>query len=83
MVFYVKVVFLEKTASYPIVVKGDINGDGKINSADPLSIQKHIIRTARLKDAYLEAADINEDGRINSLDVLYTQKHIVGSYKIG
>ena len=73
----------KKTASYQIVVKGDINGDGKINSADPLSIQKHIIGTARLKDAYLEAADINEDGRINSLDVLYTQKHIIGSYKIG
>ena len=72
----------EKLSEYSIVVRGDTNGDGKINSADALAIQKHIVESRELKNAYLDAADINEDGRVNSLDVLYVQKHIVGSYTI-
>ena len=63
-------------------MRGDTNGDGKINSADALAIQKHIVESRELKKAYLDAADINRDGRVNSLDVLYVQKHIVGSYTI-
>ncbi len=70
------------TSQYQIVVRGDINGDGKINSADALAIQRHIVESRIIKDAYLAAADINQDGRVNSLDVLYVQKHIVGSYTI-
>lgn len=72
----------EKLSEYSIVVRGDTNGDGKINSADALAIQKHIVESRELKNAYLDAADINRDGRVNSLDVLYVQKHIVGSYTI-
>ena len=72
-----------KTVSeYAIAVKGDTNGDGKINSADALAIQRHIVESRPLKGSYLDAADINRDGRVNSLDVLYVQKHIVGSYTI-
>ena len=72
----------EKLSEYSIVVRGDTNGDGKINSADALAIQKHIVESRELKNAYLDAADINGDVRVNSLDVLYVQKHIVGSYTI-
>ena len=72
----------EKLSEYSIVVRGDTNGDGKINSADALAIQKHIVESRELKNSYLDAADINRDGRVNSLDVLYVQKHIVGSYTI-
>lgn len=72
----------ETVCEYSIAVTGDTNGDGKINSADALAIQKHIVESRELKNAYLDAADINRDGRVNSLDVLYVQKHIVGSYTI-
>ena len=69
-------------SEYKVLIKGDINGDGKTNSADALAVQRHIVETRVLEDVYLEAADINQDGRVNSLDVLYVQKHIVGSYTI-
>jgi len=67
---------------YKVVIRGDVSGDGKINSADALGIQRHIVESRVMEGAYLEAADINQDGRVNSLDVLYVQKHIVGSYTI-
>ena len=72
----------QQTDSYGVVIKGDVSGDGKISSADPLTLQKHIVGSRTINGAYLEAADINGDGRANSLDVLYIQKHIVGSYEI-
>ena len=68
--------------TYDVVIKGDVSGDGKISSVDPLTLQKHIVGSRTMKGAYLKAADINGDGRANSLDVLYIQKHIVGSYSI-
>ena len=72
----------EKLSEYAVVIREDTSGDGKINSADALAIQKHIVESRPLKNTYLDAADINGDGRVNSLDVLYVQKHIVGSYTI-
>ena len=72
----------EPVIEYKVVIRGDVSGDGKINSADALGIQRHIVESRLMEGAYLEAADINQDGRVNSLDVLYVQKHIVGSYTI-
>ena len=69
-------------SEYKIMVRGDATGDGKINSADALAVQRHIVETRVMEGVNLDASDINQDGRVNSLDVLYIQKHIVGSYEI-
>jgi hypothetical protein len=69
-------------SEYKIMVRGDATGDGKINSADALAVQRHIVETRTMEGVNFDASDINQDGRVNSLDVLYIQKHIVGSYTI-
>ncbi|MBQ4651053.1 MAG: SH3 domain-containing protein [Firmicutes bacterium] len=69
-------------SEYKIMVRGDATGDGKINSADALAVQRHIVETRVMEGVNLDASDINQDGRVNSLDVLYIQKHIVGNYEI-
>lgn len=65
-----------------VVIKGDLNGDGKLSSADILFAQRHLLDTHTLAGAYFSGADINGDGRVNSVDVLYMQKHITGKYTI-
>jgi hypothetical protein len=65
-----------------VVVKGDVNGDGKVTSVDPLMIKRHIIGSYTLTGPYLEAADINGDGKITSADALMVKRHIIGTYTI-
>ena len=46
-------------------LKGDVNGDGKINSLDAAWVLKHDAMIISLDDTQLDAADVNGDGKIN------------------
>lgn len=56
--------------SYADCAVGDINGDGKINSADAVLIIKHISGNGNLFDNQIKNADVNSDGTVNSIDAL-------------
>ena len=49
-------------------VKGDVNGDGEVDSLDAVSALKYDAGMIDLDDAQLAAADVNGDGEVNSLD---------------
>lgn len=68
----------EEYLSYIIVIYGDVNSDGKVNSIDLLGAQRHIVGIADLSNAQKEAADSNKDKKLNSVDLLSTQRYIVG-----
>ncbi len=70
------------TETLTVVIKGDTSGDGVINALDLLQIQKNILGTYNLSDAYFMAADTSGDGIINALDLLQVQKSILGTYHI-
>lgn len=67
----------KETKKYTIVIKGDTNGDGKINAIDLLRVQKHILKYSELQGAFKEACDTNYDSKITSIDLLRVQKHIL------
>ena len=60
------------------VVTGDSNEDGKISSADLLSVRQHLLKIKVLKEAKLLAADSNKDGKISSADLLSIRQHLLG-----
>ena len=69
--------------SYTAVKMGDVSGDGKINSADLLKIQKHLLNASKITNAnIISAADVTGDGKINSADLLKIQKHLLNVTKI-
>ena len=63
---------------YTVVKKGDANGDGKLDSADLLMIQKHLLDVNILKEEKFIAADANNDNKIDSADLLAIQKYLLG-----
>ncbi|GLC79170.1 dockerin type I domain-containing protein [Lacrimispora brassicae] len=58
--------------------KGDINGDGKINSLDTLKLQRYLLGLETIPEKGMVAADFNGDGKVNSQDLLLLQKKILG-----
>lgn len=64
---------------YTISVLGDVGGDGVVNSADLLSIQKDLLKVKEIDiQCRKKAADVNQDGVINSADLLKIQKQLLG-----
>lgn len=51
------------TENYSLIVKGDLNGDGKISLADVSLMKMHMIKLSLLSGDYLLAADINQNGK--------------------
>jgi len=65
---------------YVVVIHGEVNADGKINSGDLLRIVKHLNKTAVFDDFVLyKAADVTNDEKINSGDLLKIVKYLNGT----
>lgn len=60
------------------ILKGDANGDGKVDFMDILAINKHRLGKAQLTGAYLEAADVNGDNKVDFMDILQINKYRLG-----
>lgn len=67
---------------YTAVVLGDTNGDGTIDSADLLSIRKHLLSKAPLSNEYEKSADVNNDKKVDSADLLAVRKQLLGKANI-
>ncbi len=59
-------------------LKGDLNGDSKINALDIVVIQRVIVGLETVTDDLVAVGDINKDGKVNVLDIVAIQRHIVG-----
>lgn len=63
---------------YSLIIYGDVNGDGKINSVDLLVLQRHILEIEKLDLISQKAGNINKDGKKpTSVDLLKIQRHIL------
>ena len=65
------------TKSYNVIIKGDINGDGKISAIDYSKVKSHILKLSTLNSVYSLAADANKDGKISAIDYSKIKSHIL------
>jgi hypothetical protein len=70
------------TTYFNVVVRGDINGDGKISAIDYSKVKAHILNTSKLSGAYSLAADTSKDGKISAIDYSKVKAHILNISKL-
>ncbi len=64
-------------AVYPLLIRGDVSGDGAVSIVDLLQIQQHLLKVRTLTDHWLHAADVSLDGAVSIVDLLKTQQHLL------
>ena len=68
--------------NFSVILCGDVDGDGQISLLDLLKVQKHLLGTSTLSNAYYSAGDVDGNGSITLLDLLKVQKHLLGTSRI-
>jgi hypothetical protein len=61
-----------------IVIKGDMDGNGALDTTDYMAIKKCIMGEASFAPMYLLAADINGSGKIDTTDYVNAKSHFLG-----
>ena len=57
----------------PVVLAGDVNGDGQVDSNDYECLRRHIVGLT--DTSFVEqAADLNDDGKVNAQDLMLLLK---------
>ncbi len=52
---------------------GDVNDDGKVNSADAVYLLRHTMRASKYPIS--QSGDMQGDGKVNSADAVYLLRH--------
>jgi len=60
-------------------LEGDVNCDGRIDSADLQLIAQHIVGTITLTGDDFLAADVNDSGTIDAVDLQLMAQYLVGT----
>lgn len=75
---YLQIKVNDKTYKYTLILKGDVNGDGKITPLDYVKIKNHIMETSIISESiYKIAADYNNDTKISPLDYVKVKNYIM------
>ena len=76
--YKLKVTLNGETKEYEIVVRGDIDGNGKITVTDLSMLNQHIVRRITLTGVKEKAADIEYSGKITVTDLSMMNQALVG-----
>ncbi len=72
----------ENSFVFTVIVKGDIDGDAKVNSSDFMQARYAFLGINELSEIEFMAADVNDDGKVNSTDFMQIRKHFLSQYEI-
>lgn len=70
------------TKTYTCIIRGDVNGDGKISAIDYVKVRNHLDGATSLKTVYSKAADVDNNGKISALDYVKIRNHLDGKSTI-
>ncbi len=68
--------------TFTVVIYGDLTGDGQMNSADLVRLQRHLLGKDVLNGAYFEAANVMKNGSINSANLVKIRRALLNKDNI-
>lgn len=68
--------------SLTVILKGDVNGNGKIDSTDYTMAKRGYLGTLSLSTARLEGTDVNGNGYVDTNDYMQIKQHYIGTIDI-
>ena len=68
---------------FPIVIKGDISGDGQISISDIIRVKKHLINIDILSGIYEAAGDVTNTGSITATDLVNMARDLAKIEELG
>ena len=72
----------DKSKKATALMKGDVNGDGDVNSTDYARIKNFLVDQFNISGIYYKASDIDGDGAISSTDYIRLKSYFLGAYNI-
>ncbi len=69
-------------SSCMVLLYGDLNGDGQVNSVDRTYLKMYVMGEYSLTEIQIKAGDVNQDGTINSVDRTYLKLQVNNKYTI-
>ena len=70
------------TSTFTVIIRGDTNGDGKINITDYAIVKRSIQGKTSLNSATKISSDVNKDGKVNITDYAIIKRSIQGQTTI-
>lgn len=67
---------------YTVVMYGDVNGDGNVNSVDYVNIKNYVMKKNQLSSVSLKGADVNKNGITDAVDYVIIRNYIMGKTNI-
>ena len=67
-----------RDGSFAVITNGDVNGDGRVDSADTIFLAQHLLGTAGFEMVAGIVADVNGNGVTEASDCMYLTKHLAG-----
>lgn len=69
--------------TYPMIISGDINSDGKVDNADKDYLTRYLISISNFTGSFAkDAANYNQDKTVDVSDLYLLNKRLVKGYKI-
>ena len=65
---------------YTVIVTGDVDGSGKVDSTDYLQIKNTFFNNATLNDSSFVASDIDSTGKIDTTDYIQVKSGFLGNH---
>ncbi len=68
--------------TYTVIVKGDVDGNGNVDTTDYLKIKSAFLGALDLHETYFKAADVDGSSKIDTTDYLKIKNHFLDTYNL-